>query len=181
MRTSLTSSAHHLAAELRRWGRADMLFPMADAQFAPLLDRALAGNDQLVLPAVPGTPWADFCLGQADRILAVGSRAAGQARPHPPELRGGDLVTWDVVPGSGALASWAAALEPVETHAVRNASVGADVARLARRLAGRSVGLVLSGGGARAFAHLGVLEELHAAGVVVDRVGGTSMGAFIGA
>jgi NTE family protein len=40
---------------------------------------------------------------------------------------------------------------------------------------------VLSGGGARAFAHLGVLEELHAAGVVVDRVGGTSMGAFIGA
>jgi predicted acylesterase/phospholipase RssA len=173
--------AHHLAAELRRWGRTDMLLPMGEAGFAPMLDRALAGNDQLVLPAVPDTPWADFCLAQADRILVIGSRAAGASRPHPPELRGCDLLTWDVPPGSGALAEWATALQPVETHAVRGASVGADVARLARRLAGRSVGIVLSGGGARAFAHLGVLDELHASGVVVDRVGGTSMGAFIGA
>ena len=55
-----------------------------------------------------------------------------------------------------------------------------DVARMARRLAGRSVGVVLSGGGARAFAHLGVLEVLLDAGMLVDRVGGVSMGAFIG-
>lgn len=173
--------AHHLAAELRRWGRADMLVPIGDGGFAELLDRALAGNDQLVLPLMPGTPWADFGLAHADRILAVGSASAGPARPHPAELLGCDLVTWDVAPGFGALAGWAAELEPVETHALRSASIGIDMARLARRLAGRSVGLVLSGGGARAFAHLGVLEELHAAGVVIDRVGGTSMGAFIGA
>jgi predicted acylesterase/phospholipase RssA len=173
--------AHHLTAELRRWGRADMLLPLNEAGFAPLLDRALAGNDQLVMPAVPGTPWADFSLAHADRILVVGSAAAGQVRPHPSELHGCDLVTWDVAPGSGALAGWAAELDPVETHALRNASVGPDMARMARRLAGRSLGIVLSGGGARAFAHLGVLEELQAAGVVVDRVGGTSMGAFIGA
>ena len=43
--------------------------------------------------------------------------------------------------------------------------------------AGRS-GVVLSGGGARAFAHLGVLEVLLGAGLTVDRVGGVSMGAF---
>jgi predicted acylesterase/phospholipase RssA len=49
------------------------------------------------------------------------------------------------------------------------------------RLAGRSLGIVLSGGGARAFAHVGVLEELVAAGVTLDRVAGVSMGAFIGA
>jgi NTE family protein len=42
------------------------------------------------------------------------------------------------------------------------------------------VGVVLSGGGARAFAHLGVLEVLLDAGVLVDRVGGVSMGAFVG-
>jgi predicted acylesterase/phospholipase RssA len=42
------------------------------------------------------------------------------------------------------------------------------------------VGLVLSGGGARGFAHIGVLEELLAAGVVIDRVAGVSMGAVIG-
>ena len=42
------------------------------------------------------------------------------------------------------------------------------------------MGVVLSGGGARAFAHLGVLEALTDAGVVVDRVAGVSMGAFVG-
>ena len=51
---------------------------------------------------------------------------------------------------------------------------------MARRLAGRSVGVVLSGGGARAFAHLGALEVLLDAGLLVDRVGGVSMGAFVG-
>ena len=56
-----------------------------------------------------------------------------------------------------------------------------DVARLSRRLAGRSVGLSLSGGGARSFAQIGVLEELVSSGIAVDRVSGTSMGAFIGA
>ena len=55
------------------------------------------------------------------------------------------------------------------------------VQRLARRLAGQSIGVVLSSGGARGFAHIGVLEELTAAGVEVDRVGGSSMGAFVGA
>jgi NTE family protein len=55
------------------------------------------------------------------------------------------------------------------------------VQRLARRLAGRSTGVVLSSGGARGFAHIGVLEELTTAGVEIDRVGGSSMGAFVGA
>jgi NTE family protein len=39
---------------------------------------------------------------------------------------------------------------------------------------------VLSGGGARAFAHIGVLDELTAAGVIIDRIAGVSMGAMIG-
>jgi len=42
------------------------------------------------------------------------------------------------------------------------------------------VGLVLSGGGARGFAHVGVLKVLEEAGVRIDYVGGTSMGAIIG-
>ena len=55
-----------------------------------------------------------------------------------------------------------------------------DFARLARRLCDRSVGLVLGGGGAKGFAHIGVIKALEEAGVPVDMVGGTSMGAFIG-
>jgi NTE family protein len=42
------------------------------------------------------------------------------------------------------------------------------------------VGLVLSGGGAKGFAHIGVLKELERAGVQVDYIAGTSMGAIIG-
>jgi len=42
------------------------------------------------------------------------------------------------------------------------------------------VGLVLSGGGAKGFAHIGVLKVLEEAGVKVDYIGGTSMGAVVG-
>jgi predicted acylesterase/phospholipase RssA len=52
---------------------------------------------------------------------------------------------------------------------------------LAERLAGRSLGLTLAGGGARAFAHIGVLRELEDAGLHVDRVAGSSIGAVIAA
>ena len=46
--------------------------------------------------------------------------------------------------------------------------------RLARWMAGRAVGLVLSGGGSRGLAHLGVLHALDDAGIPVDVIGGTS-------
>lgn len=42
------------------------------------------------------------------------------------------------------------------------------------------VGLVLSGGGAKGFAHIGVLKVLEKTGVKIDYIGGTSMGAIIG-
>jgi NTE family protein len=42
------------------------------------------------------------------------------------------------------------------------------------------VGLVLSGGGAKGFAHIGVLKVLEEAGVKIDYIGGTSMGSVIG-
>ncbi|CAG8775356.1 28059_t:CDS:2, partial [Racocetra persica] len=55
-----------------------------------------------------------------------------------------------------------------------------DFSRLARRLCGKSVGLVLGGGGARGIAHVGVIKALEEAGVPIDMVGGTSIGSFIG-
>jgi predicted acylesterase/phospholipase RssA/CRP-like cAMP-binding protein len=56
-----------------------------------------------------------------------------------------------------------------------------DFARLARFLTGTAVGVVLGGGGARGFAHVGVLRALKECGIPVDLVGGNSMGALIGA
>ncbi len=42
------------------------------------------------------------------------------------------------------------------------------------------IGLVLSGGGAKGFAHIGVLEEIEKSGLKIDYIGGTSMGAIVG-
>ena len=56
-----------------------------------------------------------------------------------------------------------------------------DFHRLARRLCGKSVGLVLGGGGARGIAHVGIIRALEEAGIPIDIVGGTSIGAFVGA
>lgn len=44
-----------------------------------------------------------------------------------------------------------------------------------------STAIVLSGGGARGFAHIGVLKALEEAGIKIDRVAGTSAGAIVGA
>lgn len=55
-----------------------------------------------------------------------------------------------------------------------------DFMRLARLLSGQAVGLVLGGGGARGFSHLGVLKALQENGIPVDMIGGTSIGSLIG-
>ncbi|XP_071819331.1 patatin-like phospholipase domain-containing protein 7 isoform X2 [Apostichopus japonicus] len=57
----------------------------------------------------------------------------------------------------------------------------ADISRLVRYIIGQSYGLVLGGGGARGFAHVGLIKHLLEKKVEIDRVGGTSMGAFVGA
>ncbi|KAL8687678.1 MAG: hypothetical protein Q9218_006221 [Villophora microphyllina] len=56
-----------------------------------------------------------------------------------------------------------------------------DFHRLARRLCGKSVGLVLGGGGARGISQVGVIRALEESGIPIDIIGGTSIGAFIGA
>ena len=141
-------------------------------------------NDRVVFVSTPLTgrapdAWSEFCLRQADRVVAVvgDTRPAEWVRYHPGLLEC-DLV----ITGDGRHAEdWVSEVRPTATHRIRSAQRTHDVRRLARTLSGRSVGLVLSGGGARAFAHLGVLEELVAAGIEIDRIGGASMGAFIGA
>ncbi|EGY20807.1 Lysophospholipase NTE1 [Verticillium dahliae VdLs.17] len=56
-----------------------------------------------------------------------------------------------------------------------------DFHRLARRLCGKSVGLVLGGGGARGITQIGIIQAMEEAGIPIDVVGGTSMGSFVGA
>ena len=71
-------------------------------------------------------------------------------------------------------------LQPREVHVRPSvAELLETTDALARRLAGRSLGLVLSGGGARAFAHLGVVEVLRDAGLRFDRFAGVSLGSIV--
>lgn len=94
----------------------------------------------------------------------------------PGSLGGCELL----VLGSAAPGWLLAATAPraVQVLADQNA-VERCLALGARRLNGTAVGIVFSGDGARAFAHLGVVEELRAAEVRIDRVAGASMGALV--
>jgi NTE family protein len=56
----------------------------------------------------------------------------------------------------------------------------ADVGRLAREIGGCLVGLALSSGAAKGFAHIGVIQVLEESGIQVDVVAGSSMGAYVG-
>src|SRR5262249_5034574 len=73
------------------------------------------------------------------------------------------------------------AVRPREVQVVGDRSrLGDALAATGPRSAGRAPGIALSGGGARAFAHLGALEELCKGGIRFDRVGGVSLGALVG-
>ena len=146
------------------------------------LERAEESFDRIVLTAADDDPeWRDFCIRVADRVIVVAS-------PQPPPASsvigtpaGSDLVM-DGPASSAVVAAWYDALAPTSMHVLDPAETVAHSLRpLAARLLGRSVGLVLSGGGARAMCHLGVIEVLEEAGIHVDRIAGTSAGALLGA
>ena len=170
------------AAALSRWetiARLDSAPETNREALSGKLERLERDHDRVLLVggAVRGSDaWTDVALRQADRVIVVAG--SGDPDTHP-ALHGCDLVVCDGAKDTSH--RWVAALSPERTYRVSDASLREDVERLARRIAGRAPGLVLSGGGARGLAHVGVLEELVQAGVRIDRIGGTSMGAFVGA
>jgi NTE family protein len=174
--------AHDLTDALAGDRRASLI---AGATPLEIVDAHERDHDHVVLLGeLPSSrdAWTELCLRQADRVLALTS---GGPVPNwvfwHPQLRSCDLVFVDRGDGTG-VRDWTNALTPKRRFRVEDGpGWRAGVEAAARRLAGRSIGVVLSGGGARGFAHIGVLEELSAAGVAIDRVGGVSCGAWIGA
>lgn len=145
------------------------------------LEQAEQHHDRVVLSAAHDEPTRrEFCLRNADRIVLV-SRAGGA----PPHGFTAPTQDWDLVVAAPVershLAAWYASGGPISVHRLSGTELEAGLRALSARLAQRAIGLVLAGGGARSFAHLGVLEELENAGVVVDRVAGASAGAVIAA
>jgi NTE family protein len=155
-----------------------------DSDRGRLLDRLEGENDQVLLIA-SGTdlddPWTAFCVRQADRIVAVaGPEGAPPAGGAPSALHGADLAYCAADGQATGIHAWIDAIGPERRYLIRTGErLESGAARMARRLSGRAVGLVLSGGGARGTAHLGVIEGLLAAGVEIDRIGGTSMGSLV--
>ena len=145
-------------------------------------------SDFVLLEAECGlTPWTRFCLRQCDRIVLL---AQGETEPAGCEVFGPDgggvaektplslMLLWrhEIVPARTA--DWLRSVNPNRHHHIRSSG---DIERASRLMAGRGLGLVLSGGGAKALAHVGVIEALRAHGIRIDAVGGTSIGGIVAA
>ena len=167
-------------------------------RLAEFMHEADVGNDHVVLEADRElSGWTRRALHQADRVVIVSSR-----RPDADErqligalldqLRDLEHVTVMLAvlhpAGADRPRGTAALVRDLDPDGVRITEVvhlragDADaVARLGRLASGNGVGVVLSGGGARGFAHLGVYRALCEAGVPVDAIAGCSIGAPLGA
>jgi predicted acylesterase/phospholipase RssA len=145
----------------------------------------------VVYQADPSRPtWARRCLNQADVMLLI-AHAIDHPAPGPLETtltqqdEGRTPVELVLLhePNAGEIrgtARWLESRRVAKHHHVRIDHAD-DYDRVARFLTGRAVGVVLSGGGARGFAHIGVIKAIREHGWLIDEIGGASMGAIIAA
>ncbi|HWX36888.1 MAG TPA: patatin-like phospholipase family protein [Steroidobacteraceae bacterium] len=180
--------ATRLVTEFSRAGRTELVWDArASSHTAAWFNRIEELNDSVVYVADPcASGWTRQCCRQAEVILLVAPGGASvQAWPSgiaEAALSRGARVELALVHHEriekGAATRWLHA-SPVALH--HHIVDAADFGRLARLLTQRGVGLVLSGGGARGFAHLGVIRALREARVPIDFVGGASIGSIIAA
>jgi NTE family protein len=183
-----------LSAALGRIGSAvQMLGPESLGQDPEWFARCEMESTFVLYRAEPtASDWTELCLRQADCLVVVRNAdndlptklpfEIEEARPGAVFHRRRELVLLHEGhdPPPGATAALLAGGLYGQHHHVR-LDVHADVDRLARLLTGHAVGIVMAGGGARAFTHIGVVKALRSSGVPIDQVGGTSMGAIVAA
>ncbi|WP_353255459.1 patatin-like phospholipase family protein [Hyphomonas sp.] len=184
--------ARALREELMKFGQKVAIIDeiQGDEKPAGFFDELEHNNDTVILIAAIGdSSWFRLATRQADRIWVL---ARGDARPSVPlmpeetspaqklklvdvlllhpgtERRAANPEDWRAAAGAQRLLHW-------------YGDERQDAMRLARVMAGRSVGLVLSGGGARAYSHIGAIRAIREKGIPIDFAGGSSMGAVIAA
>jgi predicted acylesterase/phospholipase RssA/CRP-like cAMP-binding protein len=135
--------------------------------------------------------WAHFALRQSDMVLLVGE-ASGDPGPRPWEI---ELLETS---GSTIARQLLILLQPPSDRPIRNTArwladrrvdfhvhvredMPDDLSRVTRIISGSALGLVLAGGAVRGFAHLGVHRAMQELRLPIDWVGGTSIGAIMGA
>ena len=134
--------------------------------------------------------WTQRCIRQADHILLVGAAGSPELGAIERDL----LRRHETARASKSLVLLhePSTREPTGTRLwLDKRNVGmhyhvrwgnqADFARLARLITGQGVGVVLSGGGAKAMAHVGVLRALIEQGLAIDMLSGVSAGAAVAA
>ncbi|MGP1276074.1 MAG: patatin-like phospholipase family protein [Caulobacterales bacterium] len=187
----LTLRSRQLKDALKALGRECVILGEEGDVVSPsAMDEAERTGDIVILTArLNDVAWARQAIGRADRIWLM---ARGDARPSLPILPedpspAAKLRLIDIVllhhGGTRSVASpqeWMDAAEAARCFHWRQFEEQ-DVAHLARTMAGCSVGLVLSGGGSRAYAHIGAIQAFRDSGIVFDFMAGTSMGAIIAA
>ena len=158
------------------------------------ISRLEAEHDRLVLLCAPDSSvWTEFAVRQADlELLITGSgewaglrdfeRAAVEENDHSAtrSTRRALILLHDPGAAIEDTRDW---LEPrtLDFHLHWRKGNDEDAQRVARVLTGNAVGLVLGGGAARGFAHLGIYRAMVELGIPVDWIGGTSIGAIMGA
>jgi len=127
-----------------------------------------------------GSTWSQHCLRQADRVMLLTlADSSAQGRAFEQVAAAGRKYELVVLHGAAnSNGPLPAATEG--RHNIRLKQNG-DVARLARLMTGRAVGLVLAGGGARGYANIGAVRALREAGIAIDMAGGASIGGVIAA
>lgn len=138
----------------------------------------------------PGlSPWTERSIRQADHVIVVGDATADPGLGEiETEILAQSRYTAGrtlalVQPPTGMPSGTRRWLEPrkVSRHVHLRLDRDAQFDRLARLITGNAVALTLGGGFARGLAHLGVFRALEELGIPVDVVGGSSMGAMLGA
>ena len=155
-------------------------------------------HDYVLCVAKPNlSPWTRWILQQVDTVILLAHESCDHSRLSEWETT---LDVYNSVfymaekrlvvmhrPGGGAISGTNDILQrrrqgigAVQFHHHVTESNRFHYQSIARFLSGTAVGLVLGGGGARGLAHVGAVLALREAGIPIDIVGGTSMGAQIG-
>ena len=156
-------------------------------RLAVWLDRRTEESPWLILAADPRDQrWTAACLSHGDHVVALVEKSGTLPLRHPvwptgvAALQPTTLVI--LHPPSTKIPSDTARILqhlPANAHLHVRADNDADIKRVARTMAGIPYSLVLSGGGARGFAHLGALRAMSELGIPCDMIGGTSIGAVM--
>lgn len=191
--TTINVKARALSLQqgLARLGKTALIVEQSNEDFyGAWFEQAERNNDIVILVVeTQYSAWSNLCQRQADRIWVL---ARGDNPPEPSranlkslEHQRFQMIDLIVVRTKGSRGETYAGSWKQATQALRvfnwQTETQLDVDRLVRIMAGRSLGLVLGGGGARAYAHVGAVRALREAGFNFDFVGGTSMGGVVAA